>query len=78
MSFKVYEDGCPGCEPAILDVATGQPMPKDHPVMIKVMAVWTDTTLEERQSFHNVMCNNSREDRDMTLVKGLTDRMMQE
>lgn len=76
MSMKVFEDGCPGCEPAIIDPSTGKILPKEHPVMIKVMAVWADTTVDERQSFHNVMCNNSRTDRDMTLVKGLTDRMM--
>ena len=74
MSWKNFEDNCPGCQPVILDRKTMKPFPHDSPVMQAVMRVWQETTLQERQAFHDFMCNNSREPLVMGLVNGLHER----
>ena len=75
MSFQQFDDNCPGCRPAILDVKTGKVLPDDDPIMAKILAIWANTTLGEREAFHRVMCLNSREPLDLFLVRGLTDKL---
>lgn len=75
MSREQFDDDCPGCKPAILDVQTGQPLNEDHPIMVKVMTVWDGTTLAERQAYHNVMCQNSREPSDLELVNRVISKI---
>jgi hypothetical protein len=36
--------------------------------MQMVLAVWEQTTLEERQAYHKVMCQNSRDPKVLALV----------
>lgn len=43
------------------------PLPDTDPVMITVNAVWTKTTRAQREAFHNVCCNNSRDRLDLLL-----------
>ena len=76
MSWKEFSDDCPGCQPVVLDVSTGQRMPDDHPIMQSVMAAWKATTLEQRQAYHAVMCNNSRLSHHMQIVEKLLYEMM--
>ena len=75
MSIQQFDDNCPGCRPAILDVKTGKVLPDDDPIMAKILAIWANTTLGEREAFHRVMCLNSREPLDLFLVRGLTDKL---
>lgn len=75
MSWEKFEEDCPGCRPVLLDAKTGKPFDPDHPVMKKINAVWENTTPEERQVFHRVTCNNSRDPGDLGLMRGLAERM---
>jgi hypothetical protein len=75
MSLEVFDDNCPGCRPAILDVKTGKVLPDDDPIMARMLTIWANTTLGERRAFHRVMCLNSREPLDLFLVRGLTERL---
>lgn len=61
MSSKIYDDYCPGCLPVLLDPDTMERLPDDSPEMITLHNVWSNTTLEERQAFHKVTCQNSRD-----------------
>jgi hypothetical protein len=74
MSHEKFDDNCPGCKPAFLDLKTGQVLPDDHPVMQKVHAVWRTTTFQQREAFHDVMCLNSRDPLKLFLVKQITDQ----
>jgi hypothetical protein len=74
MSFEQFDDNCPGCKPAILDLQTGRPLPADHPSMIKITAIWETTSRVQRQAFHRVMCLNSRDPVDLLIVKCIADR----
>ena len=75
MSHENYEEGCPGCKPALLDATTGRVLPEDHPIMKCVLRFWETTTTEERTAFHDVTCQNSRKESDMLTVQSLMKRM---
>ena len=48
-----YDDDCEGCQPAMLDVQTGEQMKKDHPAMVAVLKAWKEKlTLDERKLIH--------------------------
>jgi hypothetical protein len=74
MSFQEFNDKCPGCRPAILDVKTGQVLPDDDPIMVKMLSVWKATTLGERQIYHRVTCLNSRDPLDLFIVQSIIER----
>lgn len=69
MSKEQFSDDCPGCRPAVIDVKTGKVMGPETPMMQIVNGVWAKTTREQRQAFHNVCCNNSRQPEDLALAK---------
>jgi hypothetical protein len=75
MSREVFDDNCPGCRPAILDIQTGKVLPNDDPLMVKMLGVWAETTFSERQAYHRVMCLNSRDPLDLFLVRGIVERL---
>jgi hypothetical protein len=75
MSLKYFEDDCPGCRPALLDMETKKPMPEDSPQMQAVLAVWDTTTPEERQAFHRFTCQNSRTPEDLKVINNLSARI---
>jgi hypothetical protein len=67
-------DDAEGCRPAFIDLETGQPLPYDHPTMVKIMAIWETTSRAQREAYHRVMCLNSRDAIDLMLVKTVIDR----
>ena len=75
MSLQRFDDSCPGCRPALLDLQTGLPLPDDHPAMLKVVALWATTTRAEREAFHHITCLNSRDPVDLALVSPLMGRI---
>lgn len=76
MSLETFDDDCPGCMPALIDMRTGQPLPADSPEMMSVHAMWRAlTTFEERRAFHQVSCQNSREPEDMALMRTLLPKI---
>jgi hypothetical protein len=74
MSIEKFDDNCPGCRPAILDLKTGKVLSDDDPVMAKMLGIWATTTLAQRQAYHRVMCLNSRDAVDLLLVRTVIDR----
>jgi hypothetical protein len=78
MSKEAFDDNCPGCKPAFIDIKSGRPLPDTDPIMQKVLARWeSDTTFQERETFHKVMCLNSREPFDLAIVKALVEKLSQ-
>lgn len=75
MSKWKFDDNCKGCRPAMLDVQTHRVLPDDSPQMKCVLAVWAETTLDERKAFHRFTCLNSRKNRDVRIVQELQLRM---
>jgi hypothetical protein len=75
MSWEKFDDDCEGCRPVILDIDTRRPLPDDHPAMQKIRAIWATTSFQQREAFHNVMCLNSRDPLELTLVKQITDQL---
>jgi hypothetical protein len=68
MPWEKFSDDCPGCRPVLLDLETGYPLAEDHPAMQTVISVWNKTTLEQREAFHAMMCQNSRKPEHMAMV----------
>lgn len=75
MSWEKFDDECPGCKPALLDLKTGQVKPDDSPEMVAVFSVWQTTTLEERQAWHRVCCGNSVDQKDRSVADALAMRV---
>lgn len=75
MSWKEFDDNCPGCRPCLIDPKTGKALAQDTDIMRQVNKVWETATLQEKQAFHNVMCNNSREELDMALAQSLVEKI---
>lgn len=76
MSLQKFDDSCPGCRPAMIDVQTGEPLPPEHPAMVKVMALWATTSRAEREAFHDVTCLNSRDPGKLAVVSALFHRLL--
>jgi len=75
VSLEKYNDDCPGCQPALLDAKTGQPMPETSPEVQAVMKVWSMTTRAEREAFHRICCLNSRDPKDLRLGQEIAARI---
>jgi hypothetical protein len=78
MSIKVYQDDCPGCRPVALDPTTGKVLPDDHPLMQRILRAWGQTTREQREAWHRVTCQNSRDERDMKLARQFISAIQQD
>src|SRR3954464_8361222 len=77
MSWEKHDDTCPGCLPAMLNLATGERMADTSPEMIAAYGVWKKTNLLERQAWHRVMCQNSRTPSDLRVTEAVARRMQQ-
>lgn len=75
MSREQHDDDCPSCRPALLDLQTGHALPMTDPIMHRVMHVWRQTELAERQAFHRVTCLNSRAPDDLRVMAALSRRI---
>jgi hypothetical protein len=71
MSREKHDDNCRGCMPAVLDPKTGKVLPDTHWIMKAIYSVWNQTTLEEREAFHHVTIDNSRDPKEMELFTTL-------
>jgi hypothetical protein len=69
-------DHCEGCRPALLDLTTGQPLPADSPLMLKVNQIWNhQTTYAERKAFIDVTVHNSRDAETVRLARAVIERI---
>lgn len=73
MSKEKFNPHCEGCKPVVIDMATGQPLPDDGPVMQLVMGVYNSFTYAEKESFHAVMVLNSRKPEDLTVCEKINE-----
>lgn len=65
-----YSDDCEGCQPALLDVKTGKPMPADSPVMVAVLKAWKEkTTYAERRTTTRVWIGQSKDPADIAIMQ---------
>lgn len=63
-------DHCPGCRPALIDLASGRPLPDDSPEMLRVNRIWDrQTTYAERKAFIQVTVHNCREPETVRLAQ---------
>lgn len=70
-----FDDDCPGCRPAMMNVKTGRMFADDSIEMMTVNRLWGETTLEERKAWHRVTCQNSRSLVDLQFSKTFADRL---
>lgn len=75
MSRDRFDDECPGCRPAMVDVKTGRLYADTSAEMQVVNRLWTETTPQERQAWHRVTCQNSRALVDLPRAKEFADRV---
>lgn len=69
MSWEKHEDDCPGCRPAMMNLKTHEVLPDDSPEMVAILGVWSKTTLEQRQAWHRITCQGSKNPADHELVR---------
>jgi len=75
MSIERFDDECPGCRPAMMDVRTGKLFPADSAEMKIVDRLWRETTPEERRAWHRFTCQNSRALVDVQLAEAFGKRL---
>jgi hypothetical protein len=75
MSTETSTDDCPGCGPAMINAATGQPLPESDPVAGVTQAVWRRTSRWERECLHRVTCLHSTASADLLAVQSLVRRI---
>lgn len=75
MTCEKFDPNCPGCRPAILDPRTGKPMPKDHPLVVNVNAVWDAAPREEQEACWRIWVNNGRDPEDLNLASVFMDKV---
>ncbi len=75
MSRVRFDDECPGCRPAMVDVQTGLVFADDSIEMTIVNHLWSETTIEERRAWHHVTCQNSRSLVDVQIAKRFANRV---
>lgn len=68
-----YDENCPGCQPAMLNLETGQPVPADDPSMVIVSRVFKSFSLAERRAWHRVIMQNSQNENDWAITKRISD-----
>jgi hypothetical protein len=53
----------------------GKREPDDSPLTQATRAAWASMSLKEREAYHRVMCQNSRDFMDCMIVKGMTRKI---
>lgn len=69
MSRAYFDDACPGCRPAMVDVKTGSVFADDSPEMM------SETSPVERRAWHRFTCQSSHALADVQLAKAFADRV---
>lgn len=72
MSKEKFEPHCPGCKPVVMHPKLGK-LPDDHPLMQVVLGVYNRFTVAEKTSFHAIMVLNSRDPKDLVVLKKIQD-----
>ena len=75
MSLKKFDDNCPGCKPVVIDVKTKRPVAPDSPLGKAIEAVWVETTLYERECFHNFCCLNDLSEENYRVMTNISRRI---
>ncbi|HSX22866.1 MAG TPA: hypothetical protein VLE97_08855 [Gaiellaceae bacterium] len=75
MPLHRFDDECPGCRPAMMNIKTRQLYADDSIEMITVNRLWAQTTVEERKAWHRVTCKNSRSLVDLSVAQAFADRI---
>lgn len=74
--YHEFCDHCPGCRPALVDVRTGQALPKDKEPMISILRMWRgQTSYAERKAYIQVKLHNSRNKSDIQLAFGVVEKI---
>lgn len=77
MSKEQFEEGCRGCQPVLIDVATNKAMADDAPPMKAVLGVWATLSREEKEAWHEFTCQNSRESQILVVVGRINARFQE-
>lgn len=64
-----YDENCEGCQPAILDIETGEVMSNDNPIMITILETFKKMPLERRRAWHRVVMQNSKNENDLRIAQ---------
>lgn len=77
MSKHKYDPNCVGCRPVIINASTGHSFSDDSVEGRMIERVWQTSTPEEREAFHEVTCNNSRDPETMAKGQRIAARLAQ-
>lgn len=78
MSTHEFDPNCADCRPILIDPKTGKVLPPEHPAMVAINHVWETSTREVQEAFHRVTVKNSRDPKDLALMRSFTERLDQE
>lgn len=73
-----YDENCPGCQPAILDLQTNKPLPDDHPYMAAALRAFKSCTMTQRRAWHRVVIQQSKNETDLKMAAEVGKIMAEE
>lgn len=76
MSKDQFDDNCKGCKPAILDPSTGSVLPENHPLMVSIINIWDQQSIDTKNAWHRITCNNSKDPNDVKLAQEFIDKFV--
>jgi len=67
-----YDENCEGCQPAMMDIKTGEVLPNDHPSMVIVLAHFKTLSLADRRAWHRVCVQSSQNEKDLDIARKIS------
>jgi hypothetical protein len=68
---------CANCKPSFID-SDNRVVPNNNPKMAAILRLWNTTTDEEREMFHRVCCEHSRNESDLDFIQIFANKLQVE
>ena len=75
MGHKEKNNESDDCRPVIINIRNGEVFPDDSPEMVEIMLAWEKLTKAERDAWHRVCCQNSRNELDMVFANAFSQEI---
>lgn len=76
---STFDPTCPGCQPVLIDAATGKILSPNDPLMKVLLPLWRSLPRPSQEACWRVWMKNSREPTDLEIMrklfKTLSERM---
>lgn len=72
-----FDPDCPGCQPALIDVATGKILGAKDPLVVALLPLWRALPRSSQEACWRVWVKNSRSPADLAIMTALFKSLSQ-